>query len=253
MRRRADSRRRSRLRSRRLPAVAIDRARVQVDSHATERLSVVARLPVRIRSRKTRDRPHQRFTAAARVGGRCTRIACRSRCAHDSGRGKLARGAAIDVAVSLSMHAWATAGAGFLIAVLWFDLMFDTQTRRHRGAALPDDVLASIRAYYRRVTSDARPMNRLISVVMLGTLAAIAAELANAATPRWLVLVSLAAAVSAIGLAAARTVRNASRLGRAVDARDVQTALARGIFRDHVYCLAAMAVVLSLQLYASTR
>ena len=35
-------------------------------------------------------------------------------------------------------------GAGFLLAVLWFDLMFDVQVRGHDGAVLPDEVLASI-------------------------------------------------------------------------------------------------------------
>jgi hypothetical protein len=46
------------------------------------------------------------------------------------------------------MHAFAATGAGFLMAVLWFDLMFDVQTRKHTGDTLPTDVLASISAYY---------------------------------------------------------------------------------------------------------
>ena len=29
------------------------------------------------------------------------------------------------------MHTFVAAGAGFLLAVLWFDLMFDVQTRKH--------------------------------------------------------------------------------------------------------------------------
>ena len=39
------------------------------------------------------------------------------------------------------MTAVAAAGAGFLLAVLWFDLMFDVQVRGHDGAELPEDVL----------------------------------------------------------------------------------------------------------------
>jgi len=74
------------------------------------------------------------------------------------------------------MHAVAAAGASFLTAVLWFDLMFDVQTRKHGAETLPDDVLASISAYYRRVTTEATPMNRLISIVMLATLGALAAQ-----------------------------------------------------------------------------
>jgi hypothetical protein len=34
------------------------------------------------------------------------------------------------------MHIFAAAGAGFLLAVLWFDLMFDVQTRKHTGDLL---------------------------------------------------------------------------------------------------------------------
>ena len=60
-----------------------------------------------------------------------------------------------------------TAAAGFLIAVLWFDLMFDVQAIRHRAASvLPEDVLASIAGYYRRVTTTASPMGQLIAFTM---------------------------------------------------------------------------------------
>ena len=44
------------------------------------------------------------------------------------------------------MEAFVTAGAGFLLAVLWFDLMFDVQALG--GGVLPEDKLASIADYY---------------------------------------------------------------------------------------------------------
>src|SRR5712675_1810396 len=75
------------------------------------------------------------------------------------------------------MHTFIAAGAGFLLAVLWFDLMFDVQTRKHSGNPLPPEVLASISAYYRRVTTEAYPMNRLVALIMLLTLAAICGEI----------------------------------------------------------------------------
>ena len=56
---------------------------------------------------------------------------------------------------------------GFLLAVLWFDLMFDTQVLGAPPGDLPEEILASIAAYYARVTTAAVPMNRLIGVVML--------------------------------------------------------------------------------------
>jgi hypothetical protein len=148
------------------------------------------------------------------------------------------------------LNACAATGAGFLTAVLWFDLMFDVQTRQHRGDVLPGDVLASIGAYYRRVTTDARPMNRLISLVMLATLGALVAEIATGATPPLIGWASLAFAVGAIGLAAARTVGNAVRLGSMRDTPAMRTQLARTIYRDHLNCLTAMVAVMVLQLGA---
>jgi hypothetical protein len=84
------------------------------------------------------------------------------------------------------MHTFAAAGAGFLLAVLWFDLMFDVQTCKHEASVLPPDVLASISGYYRRVTTEAYPMNRLVAVVMLLTLAAICAEIWQGENAWWI-------------------------------------------------------------------
>jgi hypothetical protein len=142
------------------------------------------------------------------------------------------------------------AGAGFLLAVLWFDLMFDVQARGHE-TQLPEPVLASIAAYYARVTTASRPMNRLVAAVMLATLAAIVIEIADGDSPRWVAWVSLAPAVVAIGLARVRTVPNAVRLGRRVDAPDGQTLLARSILRDHMACFASILTLLVLQLAAA--
>ena len=73
---------------------------------------------------------------------------------------------------------------GFLLAVLWFDLMFDVQVRRHPEGDLPEPVLASIAAYYRRVTTDARPMSWAVAVVMvIGVAGAAPAVLAAARRP----------------------------------------------------------------------
>lgn len=150
------------------------------------------------------------------------------------------------------MTAFITAGAGFLLAVLWFDLMFDAQTasrsRSRTGAELPEQTLASIAAYYARVTTAARPMNWLISTVMLATTAAIVIQIAREEDPRWVGWAALVLALAAIGLTAARTVPNAVRLGARSDPPAVQSSLARQIFRDHLFCLAAIASLLALEL-----
>ena len=147
------------------------------------------------------------------------------------------------------MTEFVAAGAGFLLAVVWFDLMFDVQVLRHRGRAeLPEDVLASIAAYYGRVTTAARPMNRLVGIVMLATLAAIVVQLAEGDAPRWAAAASLALAGLAVLVAATRTFRRAVRLGARADSPAIQSRLARSICTDHLLCLAALAALLTLQL-----
>jgi hypothetical protein len=140
------------------------------------------------------------------------------------------------------------AGAGFLLAVLWFDLMFDVQVRGHAGRDLPVEVLASISAYYARVTTAARPMSNLIAGVMLLTIGALILELTRSELPTWRAAVSLALTVGAVGLAVGRTVRNAQRLGRGTDDTEHASQLARSILRDHLVCLTAISAVLVLQL-----
>lgn len=110
----------------------------------------------------------------------------------------------------------AAACAGFLIAVLWMDLIFDSQVLRHRGAdVLPEPVLASICSYYRRATTTSRPMSYLIALVMV------------------------------------RTVRSAVRLGTRADDRAEQSRLARAVCLDHLVCLACMSGFLAVWLTRS--
>jgi hypothetical protein len=149
------------------------------------------------------------------------------------------------------MSAFVTAGGGFLLAVLWFDLMFDVQVLGHRGEEeLPEEVLSSIAAYYARVTTAARPMNRLIAAVMVGTLAAIIVEIVRGVEHPWLPWVSLGLALSAIGLAGVRTVPGAVRLGGRGDSVAVQSGLARSVLREHLFCAGAIAGLVVLQLAA---
>jgi len=148
------------------------------------------------------------------------------------------------------MRTFAAAGAGFLLAVLWFDLMFDVQTRKHADDPLPVEILASISAYYRRVTTEAYPMNRLVALVMLLTFAAIVAEIVAGVHPWWIGWVSLALVVSGAVSTLTRTVPNARRLGRAQDTPEIQSTLARGICRDHLLSFARTTLVLALQLIA---
>src|SRR4051812_25376804 len=107
--------------------------------------------------------------------------------------------------------------------------MHDVQVRGHDGPELPEPVLASIAGYYARVTTGARPMNRLVALAMLGTVVAIVVEIVGGLCPTWLPWVSLVLAVVPIGLAGKRTVPSAVRLGTRADDAAHQSEAARQI------------------------
>jgi ER membrane protein SH3 len=146
------------------------------------------------------------------------------------------------------MRVVAGIGLGFLLAVLWFDLMFDVQVLGRHEPELPAAVRDSIAAYYRRVTTTARPMNRLVVAAMLVALVGLVGEIVRGDANVWIETASLALAAFAIGLAAVRTVRNAVRLGAQTDPAARQSVLARSILRDHGLCFVAIACTLILQL-----
>jgi hypothetical protein len=139
-------------------------------------------------------------------------------------------------------------GAGFLLAVLWFDLMFDVQVRRD---PVDPHAVRSIATYYRRVTTDARPMNRLVALAMLTTLVSIGVQTATGDAPWWGAL-AIPLALGPIVLAGARTVPSAVRLGRTTDSGPAELALARRILADHVLCFACIAGVIVVQLLLAT-
>lgn len=143
------------------------------------------------------------------------------------------------------MEAFVAAGAGFLLAVLWFDLMHDVLVRGHDGD-LPTDDLETIARYYRRVTTDAHPMGRLVLVAMLGTFAASIGQIA--ADPGPVGFVSAALVLTAMVLVRVRTFPFAVRIGAAEEPAAARSDLARAVYRDHVVCFGGMAAILVMQL-----
>ena len=143
-----------------------------------------------------------------------------------------------------------TAAGGFLLAVLWMDLIFDIQARSG-GPEVGGPALESIAAYYRRATTDSQPMGRLIAAVMMLLLAALIVEAARGQTPGWLLVLSAVLAGGPIALALRRTVPNAIRLGRRTGTAAEQTRLARSVLIDHLVCLAGIALFVALWVFRS--
>lgn len=151
----------------------------------------------------------------------------------------------------LAVEAVVFGGAGFLLAVLWFDLMFDVQVRSQSDVMLPDEVLASISSYYRRVTTDAAPMNRFVAIGMIVTLAGIGAQAVTGDLAWGWSAGSALLAVPPVLLAGARVVPAAVRLGGRADEPVVQSRLARQIYRDHVFCFSSISLLVVTQTIAA--
>jgi hypothetical protein len=147
------------------------------------------------------------------------------------------------------MAALLTACGGFLLGVLWMDLLFDVQVL----GADPQTAAASIVAYYRRVTAQAYPMNRVIGAIMLLTVGVTLYGLARRRISSRLGLPALGLAAVSIGMAALRVFPNAVQLGSGSDSPAVQLTLARAICFDHVLCLGLMAGFVALVIASSRR
>ncbi len=137
-----------------------------------------------------------------------------------------------------------TACSGFLLAILWMDLIFDSQVvfRRNSPDRLPESVLESISSYYRRATTTSRPMGHLIALVMLILLGTLGFRAALGRDPGWLLVLSAALA----GGPLTRTLPNAVRLGRRSGPPSAQARVARSILRDHLFCFGCMLAFLIL-------
>jgi len=127
--------------------------------------------------------------------------------------------------------------------------MFDVQVWRYRRSPqVAEEALDSIARYYRRVTMTASPMGRLVGLTMAVLLVALVVQAIWGDDPLWVSVVSIPAALVGIGLAAARIFGQARRLGTRRDPPPAQSELARGVFRAHIVCLAAMVTLLAAQL-----
>lgn len=136
-----------------------------------------------------------------------------------------------------------TAGGGFLLAVLWMDLMFDVQ---YFGDA-PAVGVQSMAAYYHRVTLDAGWMTYLVAAVMLVTIAGVIVQLRRSSEPRWRRITIAALALVPIALALSVVLPAARELATTAAVED-RLLLARTIAVSHIACFASIATFIGVQL-----
>jgi hypothetical protein len=137
--------------------------------------------------------------------------------------------------------------AGFLLAVLWMDLMFDVQALGG-PAVLPDPVLHSISAYYARVTTEASPMGAAIGTVMIVAVTGALVRLVREPASRGLHALALGLIAAPVALALLRVFPDAVRLGTGAGPAPVRSDLARAILHGHLFCLVSVAAFLIVQL-----
>jgi hypothetical protein len=137
---------------------------------------------------------------------------------------------------------------GYLIAVLWIDLIFDTMVLPYHNSKepLPEEVLATMAAFFKRITL--KP--RLIYVVMISMWAIIILQIVQSSVPAWIAWASLVLTTVPTGYATARVMPAARRLGTRADSLEKQSELARSLFSMHALSFTLMTILFILQLYA---
>ena len=132
----------------------------------------------------------------------------------------------------------------FLLAVLWMDLMFDVQVL---GGDPSASALASIRAYYQRVTVDSGAMAYLIGLVMLTGVGLAIVQARRSRAGLALRIAAPALVIIPVGLALGLIFPSAQELAH-TDAVARQTELAQRICYSHLAVFAMISAFLGIQL-----
>jgi len=139
---------------------------------------------------------------------------------------------------------------GYLIAVLWIDLIFDSLVLPYHGSKepLPEEVLATMSSFFKRLTL--KP--RLIFVVMITMFTIVILQIVQGTVPAWIAWTSLVLVVVPTGYATTRVMPAARRLGSRQDGVEKQSELARSLFAMHSFSLFLMTLLMVIQLYAAS-
>ena len=138
---------------------------------------------------------------------------------------------------------------GFMLAVLYIDLMFDVTAVPYRrtNAPIPSDVVETIARYYRRITQNPY----VLMFVMLTATLCIVAEIVYDLAPRWVGYSSLFFMAILVIAGGGRVIPMAQRLASGKDAEDARTRLVHAMFPGHVVLLISI-LLLALVQFSTT-
>lgn len=142
--------------------------------------------------------------------------------------------------------------SGFLLAVLWMDLKFDSLLLPHLGDEGPasQETLDAIVAYYKRALFAERNSGFLIAFVMVvGGVACVIQATRGGLPKRWLRIVLPALYLPPPIIAITRIIPQARRLGNEAMPLAEQSAIAHEILYAHAYCLVSIALSIVMQLW----
>lgn len=138
---------------------------------------------------------------------------------------------------------------GFMLAVLYIDLMFDVSAFPHRraGTTLPAEVLDPITHYYGRITRNPY----VLMFVMLTATACLVAEILYGPVTRSAAYASLALMAVAMLTGTFKVIPTAQRLAAGRDAADTQTALVHSMLPFHLLLLVCILSLAAIQFGAA--
>lgn len=134
---------------------------------------------------------------------------------------------------------------GFMIAVLYMDLVFDISALPYRKtkAPLPKHILEPITTYYRYITKN--PW--LLVFVILTAAVCIIAEVKFNLVPRWIGYSSMVLIGMIMLLGMLRVIPAAQRLASCKDIEEKQSSLVRSLFPCHIVLLIGVLLLAVLQ------
>jgi hypothetical protein len=134
---------------------------------------------------------------------------------------------------------------GFMMAVLYIDLMFDVSAAPYRktNAALPKAVLDPITHYYGRITQNPY----VLMFVMLTTTLCIGSEILYNLVPRWASYSSLFLMGLSMMTGTLKVIPTAQRLGAGTDPEDVRTRMIHSMLPFHLILMVNIIALTAIQ------